>query len=612
MRVHGWVMSAVALALAGCNGSNGSDYKNLTFSAGVGGTVTGLEGEVTLVLNGAESLRVSADGAFRFSRMLTAQTAYSVTVGSQPAGQNCSVTNGTGTMANSTINNIVVSCAASTHPLGGHISGLIGTITLANGSEVYTTSTDGTFEFDTPVEEGAAYSVSVQAQPATQTCSVSHGAGTMGGSAIDNVTVVCSTHTFAVAGSVSGLMGTVLIRNNGGDELALSSNGAFEFPIAIAHGSPYAVTIQAQPATQTCSVSHGTGTVTGDVSDVAIVCSNNGFNLGGLVSGLHGTVVLQNNGADDLSINNDGPFTFSTGVAQGSPYNVTVFTQPASSTCVVSNGSGVMGSTDIANVTVNCSLNATTLSVVADTVVPVHTGSGLLTVTNTGSSTAVNIGIDLPPGWTSVVVDASDCVDLAPGASCNLEFTSSAPYVAKDGIEITADNVSSPPTTTLGFSIDSYLVFAVESASAATVIDNNTQGNLQWADLQGSTTANSLTNGKANTLTAVAELSLDAIAAKACNNSAEGGAAPGTWYLPAICQLSSSSSWASCPAGLPNIWDNLFRFGLNPVAQGTYWSSTDSSFPGAWNAQLTGSSPVEMQDVKPNSAAVVCVRSMSY
>jgi hypothetical protein len=612
--LQGLVLGAVALALAGCHG--GHSKRDPSFSAGVGGTVTGLSGEVTLLLNQHESLRVSADGAFRFSSMLAAQTAYAVVVGTQPDGQTCTVANGTGTMQLATVSDIVVSCAANppaTHLLGGHISGLAGTVTLINGGETYTSSTDGTFEFDTPLAEGTSYSVSVETQPATQTCSVSHGAGTMGESAVDNVTVVCSTNTFALGGSVHGLMGDVVIRNNGADELTISDNGAFEFPSTVAQGSPYAVTIQSQPATQTCSVSHGTGTIgAGDITDVAIVCSTNGFNLGGLISGLHGTLVLQNNGGDNLAINSDGPFTFPSGVAQGGAYAVTVYAQPASSTCMVSNGTGLMPMSDVTNVTVNCSLNATVLSVAANTVVPVQSGSGLLTVTNVGTSPAVNIGADLPPGWTGVVVDASDCVDLAPGGSCDLAFSSSAPYVAKDGIKITADNVSSPPVTTLGFSIDGYMVFAVSAPNMATVIDNSSKGVLAWSDVQFATAANSITNGAANTMTAVGESSIDAVAAKACNDSVEGSAAPGTWYLPAICQLSPAGSWASCPAGLPNVWDNLFRFGLSPVAQDVYWSSTDVNFSGSWQAYLTGSSPVEMQVIKTAVASVVCVRSISY
>src|SRR5215471_3535145 len=53
------------------------------------------------------------------------------------------------------------------------------------------------------------------------------------------------------------------------------------------------------------------------------------YQVGGTVSGLSGTVVLQDNGGDDLSVSANGGFTFATGLASGSAYKVTVKTNPA-------------------------------------------------------------------------------------------------------------------------------------------------------------------------------------------------------------------------------------------------------------------------------------------
>ncbi|MDO9435644.1 hypothetical protein [Hydrogenophaga sp.] len=76
--------------------------------------------------------------------------------------------------------------------------------------------------------------------------------------------------------------------------------------------------------------------------------------IGGNVSGLTGPVVMRNNGADDLTVNADGAFTFATPVGTGSPYNVTVGTPPAGQICSVQNGSG-MANTDVNNVALTCS-----------------------------------------------------------------------------------------------------------------------------------------------------------------------------------------------------------------------------------------------------------------
>ena len=44
------------------------------------------------------------------------------------------------------------------------------------------------------------------------------------------------------------------------------------------------------------------------------------YSVGGTVSGLSGTVVLQDNGGDDLSVSGNGSFTFATPVAGGGAY----------------------------------------------------------------------------------------------------------------------------------------------------------------------------------------------------------------------------------------------------------------------------------------------------
>ena len=53
------------------------------------------------------------------------------------------------------------------------------------------------------------------------------------------------------------------------------------------------------------------------------------YSVGGTISGLSGTLVLQNNGGGNLSETTNGSFHFSTKVADGLPYAVTVLTQPS-------------------------------------------------------------------------------------------------------------------------------------------------------------------------------------------------------------------------------------------------------------------------------------------
>jgi hypothetical protein len=79
--------------------------------------------------------------------------------------------------------------------------------------------------------------------------------------------------TYSIGGNVAGLSGTVVLQDNGGDNLSLASNGPFAFGVALQPNSAYRVTVATQPANQVCSVRNGSGTATAAVTNVAVVCS---------------------------------------------------------------------------------------------------------------------------------------------------------------------------------------------------------------------------------------------------------------------------------------------------------------------------------------------------
>ncbi len=78
------------------------------------------------------------------------------------------------------------------------------------------------------------------------------------------------------------------------------------------------------------------------------------YTIGGEVAGLTGSLVLQNNSGDDLTLTSDGTFTFATSLADASAYAVTIKTQPTGLSCAVSNGSGTLKSKNVASVTIHC------------------------------------------------------------------------------------------------------------------------------------------------------------------------------------------------------------------------------------------------------------------
>jgi hypothetical protein len=78
------------------------------------------------------------------------------------------------------------------------------------------------------------------------------------------------------------------------------------------------------------------------------------YTIGGTLSGLSGTVTLQNNGGDNLSRSANGPFTFATALINGTAYLVTVLTQPTGQTCTVASGSGTINSANVTDVNISC------------------------------------------------------------------------------------------------------------------------------------------------------------------------------------------------------------------------------------------------------------------
>ena len=169
----------------------------------VGGTMSGLTGTVSLLNNGGNALSVSSNGSFTFLTSLGDGAAYAVTVGTQPDGQTCEVTSGSGTIASANVTDVSVACSdvppppppppAIEYTVGGTMSGLTGTVSLLNnGGDALSVSSNGSFTFLTSLGDGAAYAVTVGTQPDGQTCEVTSGSGTIASANVMDVSVACS------------------------------------------------------------------------------------------------------------------------------------------------------------------------------------------------------------------------------------------------------------------------------------------------------------------------------------------------------------------------------------------------------------------------------------
>ena len=171
----------------------------------------------------------------------------------------------------------------------------------------------------------------------------------------------CGGGDATVGGTVSGLpaSASVVLQNNGADNLTVSTNGNFTFSKSVESDKTYSVTVLTQPTGANCAVASGSGSGTIDangtnVSGVAVTCT---VSLTGTLFGLApGASVTLSNAGVTLPLAVNGAFAFPGGMAAGTAYRVTVSTQPlGGQTCTVtSGGSGTIVSGTPTAVVVTC------------------------------------------------------------------------------------------------------------------------------------------------------------------------------------------------------------------------------------------------------------------
>lgn len=267
------LVTALTTQLSGCGGSGDGSAPTYT----IGGSVTGLLSgtSVTLQDNGSNSTSVSVNSSFSFSTELPSGAHYSVTVSTQPTGEECAVANGSGSVGTANVS-VAVTCTPNDYTIGGSVSGLLAgnSVTLLdNGTSTATVSANGAFTFGTALASGSTYAVTV-GNPPGQTCSVTNGSGTVAGANVTNVTVACSTQSYQVGVTVLGsadVTGLVL-QNNGGNNLSLTSSGTYSFSASVPSQKPYDVSILTQPSGRTCFVNNPSGTVAAANVSVTVGC----------------------------------------------------------------------------------------------------------------------------------------------------------------------------------------------------------------------------------------------------------------------------------------------------------------------------------------------------
>ena len=375
------VIPALFLGACSCDGSNGGDPDGSVdgsvdpdgsvATSSLGGTITNLVGTGLVLSSGATTLSVAAASTtFSFPAEFANGSTYNVQVQTQPSSpaQVCTASMNTGTLS-ADVSNVSITCVTATHAISGTISGYDGSgLVLNNGATtVAVAASSTTFAFESEFDEGSTYDVQVQTQPSspTQTCVSTTNTGTLAAD-VTNVAITCTTNTYPITVTVMGLEGTGLVlRNNGGDDLAVvppitPGSAMATFSAEIASGEDFDVSVLTNPSgpPQTCAVVGGMGTVVaGEITSVVVNCSTL-YTVSGTVSGLLGSgFVLLDTEGDDIAINMNGTFAVADMFLSGASYAVTVGTNPSSpaQTCVVTDGAGTIGTSNVTNIVVTCS-----------------------------------------------------------------------------------------------------------------------------------------------------------------------------------------------------------------------------------------------------------------
>lgn len=186
------------------------------------------------------------------------------------------------------------------------------------------------------------------------------------------------------------------------------------------------------------------------------------FTVGGTVTGLAQgrQVVLNNNGSQSVTVTANGSFQFSYPNIQGTPYAVSISTQPINQSCSVANGSG-RANASVNNITVTCTASASryvyTVNGGDNTIVgfTMDSSTGLLSTlssvsTSNASNTTPSLSVMAPSGNALYVLNPKSCCASSAevtaftvdNASGTLSFASSV-VVGNTATGITVDGTGS-------------------------------------------------------------------------------------------------------------------------------------------------------------------------
>jgi hypothetical protein len=178
--------------------------------------------------------------------------------------------------------------SGATYTLNVNVAGMTGTaldgviVLQNNGGDDLWLGSNGAFAFNTTIEYGSAYNVTILVQTSTaRVCTVQNGRGTASGANV-SVSVVCGSDgwNFTIGGTATGLSEPVILREHSSyapgllnNDLIVTKDGPFTFTTTVGDGNSYEVEVWTKSLYQECVIENGTGTVEShDVQDILLTC----------------------------------------------------------------------------------------------------------------------------------------------------------------------------------------------------------------------------------------------------------------------------------------------------------------------------------------------------
>ncbi|MEK6748847.1 MAG: hypothetical protein AABY83_06530 [Pseudomonadota bacterium] len=306
MRYSRWVgyfgLSVLVVVLSACGAGTPADSG---VGHTVGGTVTGLAGEqVTVQNNGRDDLVIarttsSQSGGkigFNFNGLIAKGQGYNVTVYKNPEhiSQECTVTNGQGTMGNEAVNNVSVDCRTKQYKITGTITGLTSSgLVLMNGTHQLPIDANATtFTFNEQMDSGQQYNITLDDTKTapTQHCNVGNGTGTVQDANITTVSIICANNAYPVSGTINSYVGSGLVLASDIGAISISTDKkSFNFMSPVVSGAAFKVRVDTQPTlpTQICTVTNGDITgIAGAISNIQVDCVTQTYSVDAIVGQL--------------------------------------------------------------------------------------------------------------------------------------------------------------------------------------------------------------------------------------------------------------------------------------------------------------------------------------